>query len=66
MSRPPAHEVIEAAAWMAGPFALLLLALWVAIARRSARRARRFADEQTRIDEQDQAERLAKWREAHR
>lgn len=62
----PAHEVVEAAAWMAGPFALLLAALWVAIARRSNKRDKRFADEQTRIEEQAAAERLAAWRETHR
>lgn len=60
VTRPPAPELLEVAAWFVGPFAILLLALWAAIARRSARRDRRFAEETTRLDEQQRRELLAR------
>ena len=62
VTRIPAHEVLEAAAWFTPPFALLLTAICVGIARRAAKRNQRYADEQARIEEQAAAARLAAWR----
>lgn len=60
MTTPPAHEVLEAAAWFAPPFIVLLIAFWVTAARLTARRARQFATEDARLEEQERAERVAR------
>lgn len=59
VTRIPAHEVFQAAAWFLPPFLLLLTAAWAAVAHVSNRRAARFAAEDNRIDEQARAERQA-------
>lgn len=60
IERPPAHEVLEAAAWFGPPFLVLLAALWALAARRFAKRAAQFAAEDVRLDEQARRERAAR------
>lgn len=66
MTRPPAAEMVEAFAWFAPPFAVLLLALlwalavWALAARRTRRRDAKFAAEDERIEAQRKREQLAR------
>jgi len=62
VNRIPPQELAEAAAWMLLPFLALLVALLALAVRWSRKRDAAYAAEQTRIEDQAAADRLAAWR----